>query len=836
MPLLEPPRRPLPVETARRGLTAFGLFWVRFWAPLWGLGFTLSFHLGAWLAGHTDISAPTSGLTSIIYLTILWPVLLKFPRKAWQTGIMVLSLVLLGTLQGLIHSRTQLTRPERDAPSAWGPSRFTEFTGTTLIRITSWAEPRPEERWQAAGRILGWRPVDAVDPRLEPRAPRRGEGVLLRGAGAPPQPGDHYQALVRFRVPRGEDLPGMFSERRYLAGRNLQWAGAVLPNATLEDTVLTSTTVWWLPLRAALEQTREKLARRLRNLLPGPEGELAGAILLGRRTVVSRGTARLFGQLGLAHLFAVSGLHVGVLLGLVWIPARSLGLSPGGRWALLLILLPPYILLTGLPGSVVRAAGLALLATLGPALGRRVDSLQALGLLYWGNILWQPARVMDTGVLLSYGAVGSILLWGRIRGPALAMGGRIGRHVGELLQMGLAAQWGTLPAVAASFGQISLYSPLANLVAIPLFSLAVWASVLGLLLPSWLGPGLAAWAWLLWRGMWAAVVAFRNVAGTGGLGLPSPGPGAVLSWVGLSLLTAAFLQTRRARQSLPVAALGAALALGLGMIALAYGPRLVDRPRGPRVLQFSVGQGDAALVRFPDGWSAWIDTGGCWRDRQGLRQSPMRRDLLPWLARWGHRSWDAVLLSHGHQDHTGGVPALRSKDPDLHVLGSGRARPDSARVGIWPLPVHRWREWELDILYPVRPLPAHLNENDHSMVVALRQGRKVRYLWTGDLEGRGEAIFLAENQVAAAQVWKAGHHGSHTSGTTAFLERIRPRLVVISCGVGNRYGHPSHGPYVVGADTLAVCRTDRDGSLEFRWNSAGQGRWRSRGGPWHRLP
>jgi competence protein ComEC len=112
----------------------------------------------------------------------------------------------------------------------------------------------------------------------------------------------------------------------------------------------------------------------------------------------------------------------------------------------------------------------------------------------------------------------------------------------------------------------------------------------------------------------------------------------------------------------------------------------------------------------------------------------------------------------------------------------------------------------------------------------------MRYLWTGDLEANGEARFLGSGNAGPTQVWKAGHHGSRTSGSPPFLDRIQPRLVVLSCGAANRYGHPSHGPYVVGSDTLALIRTDRDGSLEFRWNGAGEMRWRSRAGPWQRPP
>jgi competence protein ComEC len=103
---------------------------------------------------------------------------------------------------------------------------------------------------------------------------------------------------------------------------------------------------------------------------------------------------------------------------------------------------------------------------------------------------------------------------------------------------------------------------------------------------------------------------------------------------------------------------------------------------------------------------------------------------------------------------------------------------------------------------------------------------------TGDLERGGERRLQEAGLLPRdAAVWKAGHHGSATSGTAALLEVVRPRLVLISCGVENRHGHPSHGPYTVAADSLAILRTDLDGSIHLRWDEAGGLVAARRGGP-----
>lgn len=153
-----------------------------------------------------------------------------------------------------------------------------------------------------------------------------------------------------------------------------------------------------------------------------------------------------------------------------------------------------------------------------------------------------------------------------------------------------------------------------------------------------------------------------------------------------------------------------------------------------------------------------------------------------------------------------------------------------------PEVLHRWQDWTLELIYPLEDVPATFNENEHSQVIALRKGEQIKYLWTGDLERRGEKYLLERNLLSTAEIWKAGHHGSHTSGTPAFLAKVRPRLVIISCGVDNRYNHPSHGPYVVAGDTVSLLRTDRDGSIVMRWDTAGRCRWKRRDNSWSGLP
>ena len=102
-------------------------------------------------------------------------------------------------------------------------------------------------------------------------------------------------------------------------------------------------------------------------------------------------------------------------------------------------------------------------------------------------------------------------------------------------------------------------------------------------------------------------------------------------------------------------------------------------------------------------------------------------------------------------------------------------------------------------------------------------------VWSGDLEQDGEKHLLDDVELpSGVQVWKAGHHGSDTSGSPEWVSRLDPGLILISCGVENSYGHPSHGWYLAAGDTISTVRTDLEGSIALDWDSSGALRWRTR--------
>ncbi len=251
------------------------------------------------------------------------------------------------------------------------------------------------------------------------------------------------------------------------------------------------------------------------------------------------------------------------------------------------------------------------------------------------------------------------------------------------------------------------------------------------------------------------------------------------------------------------------------------------------------------MVRFPDGWTAMIDNGGCFGFAGKDQSGPWSRSILPWLRRHDLANPNVVILSHGHLDHTGGSGAMMKECNVGQWLVAGRADrdllPDSAKTSVqFPVQgevLHRWRQWSLVILYPLPNLPEEFHENDYSIVVALQKDNRTQYLWSGDLEEGGERLLLhGGGPGGRTRVWKAGHHGSNTSGSQPFLDEIEPELILVSCGVGNGYLHPSHGLYVVHGDTIDVVRTDLEGSIHVEFAKNGEIYWKSRDRQGHLSP
>lgn len=708
-------------------------------------------------------------------------------------------LALLGGLLGAARYALWQARPDRVAPLLGSERTYRGESDGHSLRL---AEPR--------GLRLALVPDGAVP------AGR----VVVRGTVA--------------RAP-GKRNPGGFDYRGYLERRGIEGqlhVAEVLgasPRRTLLERFRLGATAGLAPRQAALME----------------------AMTLGVRQDLGDLRQR-FAAAGLAHVLALSGLHVGVLVAAL---ARLLAALGPRRYPLLAAATVGYVALVGASPSVLRAAVMVLAALAGPAAGYgRIRAWPALALAAVASLLLAPAQLLDPSFQLSYLAVAGMLLFAppllarltrgrpaftsldRSRQAYVPGGGlpaALRRSASRVLAKGpervlvpalvasTAAQLPSLSLVAGSFGRIPLAAPLVNLAAVPLAALLVplgfGASLLGLLsLPA---------AAVLNHVIGPLASLLLAVATVGGR-LPH------LSWGEVAPLGHACFAL--AAGAMALAAHGRLRLWRALVVVLSAGAVSAGVPPGrsaPEVVFLDVGQGDATLIRLPGRVEVLVDGGGTpFSDRDLGAQV-----VLPALRALDVRALDVVVATHADLDHVEGLlTVLRRVPVGTLVMGpvwpgadvDARLRAIAAARGI---PVHRamrgerWRFGrgrtgaELDVLHPGgQTLPT---SNENSIALLLRYGGAPQLLMLGDAPASVERTLA----VPHVPVLKVAHHGSRFSTSEALLRAARPALAVISVGP-NHYGHPDPGVLErLSAHGAEARSTLAEGALRLPLSAAGPG-------------
>ena len=540
---------------------------------------------------------------------------------------------------------------------------------------------------------------------------------------------------------------------------------------------------------------------------------LATALLLGETADLSPRTVSAFRDGGVAHVLAISGLHVGLLaLGLT-AALRPLRVRVATRDAVVLAATLSFAAFTGGRAPVLRAGlmiGLYLAARL---LGRPTSPGQVMGLSALVLLALDPANLFDVGFLLTYAAVFGISALGPLFARPLRA--RLPAPVADGVAATLGAELCVFPIQASVFHVVPFVALLSNLLVVPLASLFLFAAAIlfPLLLAGPVAAALALGPLALLSGAIDALLRLLDALGAVRV-VPTP-PFAESVLLALLLAAAGTLRRRRPRR--------AALACALVLVFLASArPSAAERPGEARLVALDVGQGDAFLLVTESG-RVLVDGGGTFDAAYDFG----RTRLLPRLAALGAVSFDAIVLTHPHPDHARGLlAAMRLLPVDRVYLPRGAPRNvfldealGAASGGGVPVEAlgagDRFEAAGLvfEALHPGPETYTRSPENNGSLVLSVRLcGRRV--LLTGDVEAPAERDLLARGVDLSADVLKVAHHGSRTSTTPELLARIAPRVALVGVGRRNRFGHP--GPEVMARLAEAgatVFRTDRNGDV-----------------------
>jgi competence protein ComEC len=571
----------------------------------------------------------------------------------------------------------------------------------------------------------------------------------------------------------------------------------------------------------SLDGLRSDLARPLRVLVPEPESGILLGIVLGERASVSPDLAHAFAVSGTMHLLAISGFNM-TLVGTAVAFALRGRARPMVRAIATVGAIVAYSMLVGLAPSVLRAALMASVASCGLASGRRAATANALCVAVTAMLFADPAAIADLGFLLSAAATAGLVLW---QAPLAGRFARLPGALREGLATTLAASVPTLPLVAAVFGRVSLVSPVANLVAVPLFPplmiAGAAASALGALSTD-LGRPAALVAYGCALALRSVVEMFAALP-IAAVSVPSgPVTGAVVALVLVAAARGAPVAARRlqfSRITPPPFAVPRAALLVLPALVVVGALAWPNADPEMRVRALDVGQGDAYLVEF-GAVTVLIDGGP---DPARLMQQ-LGASLPPW-----RRRIDVIALTHAHLDHGAGLIAALDRyevgmtlEPvglnpgplaDLWAAGIVRAHADRRVVRAGQ------RVHVAGAVITVLSPEDDSRVDTPSLVLRIERGR-FSVLFMGDATDEALADLLLHPEALRSRVYVPPHHGAATPHAITLAQAVRPEVALISVGAGNRYGHPT--PETLAAlGGITTFRTDRDGTVEVSLDGPG---------------
>ncbi|MBM0064289.1 DNA internalization-related competence protein ComEC/Rec2 [Alkalicoccobacillus gibsonii] len=634
------------------------------------------------------------------------------------------------------------------------------------------------------------------------------------------RPGDRCTLKGKLEVPNVASNFFEFDYGKYLYQQSIHWIYRINPSqSTCENdlgTWLDQFNDWRMDRIGSIQETYHEST-----------SGLIVALTYGDRYFIDQDVLSAYEKLGVIHLLAVSGMHVGMLTAFLFYVFIRLGLTKERAMELLMIGLPFYAILAGAAPPVIRASSMSFIVLFCLRLKKKVHPLFGIGIVSFLFLMIHPYSLLQLGFQLSFLISFSLLI------SAPTIRALYPSYFKQMISVTLIAQLITLPLILYHFFEWNVISLPLNLIYIPFITMVALpssflASVFDLFLPSALNL-----PYYLLQTIVPPIHSSLMYINKWPLGSYIPGKPSgwqLFIMYGVILYILYIWESQRKRWLIR-----SLILIFIVMISLKMTPYLNAKAV---VTMLDVGQGDSYVIELPRRKAVIvIDTGGVirfsnepWQKRKN--QFDTGKDIVvPYLKAKGISSIDQLVLTHGDHDHIGGAEGIVRQIPVKELLyGNGpitkegenqvlRSFFDEGTKLSFVESGYSWDYGDNDFVV-LSPFSDEKEEdiNERSIVIAASiEG--VKWLFTGDLGEKGERRIIEQYPNLRVDILKAGHHGSLTSSSEALLDHIMPKVVLISAGRNNRHGHPH--PEIMSrfeARRMKIYRTDLNGAVQFIWS------------------
>ena len=644
--------------------------------------------------------------------------------------------------------------------------------------------------------------------------------------------GQKLSAAGTFAVFKGSTNPGGFDSRQYYKNKNIFLYckdGSVISKSDSYNVV----TTYLRGLKSSLSDIYDEIFSER-------HAGIIKTMLLGDKTDLDADIKREYRMNGIAHVLAISGLHI-AMIGM-WIFKRLRRLTGSyiisGIFAIIIIIL--YGIMTGLGTATFRAVIMLALSIISNIFGRTSDMLTSMGISCIILCMINPFVIRDAGFLLSFGAVFAI---GAVA-PILKChktGKRAVDKLVDVLVISISINLIITPIIIYSYYEFPLYGIIINLFVIPLVAVvlmfAIIAGFLGLVLsPGFVLVDVLALPARLVLDIYDILCDFfgglpYSVINTGHISIRMM----LIYYICLACILLGICRIKRSesRHIRACAFCGMMAAFLICVVSSIY-----EFKSKFQLAFLDVGQGDGILITTAAGTNILIDGGST--DNDGVGEYV----LSPAIKYFGASDIDYVFLTHGDEDHVSGIRYLMEEEytgitienlviaryGDLEGFAEIIELAEEKNINVLYMDTGdvlqekgdegQVSQLTIRCLYPNRTavdelidVSGELSANDLSLVLRMDyEGLSV--LFTGDIGSDVESYLVENDADLTCDILKEAHHGSKYSGNETFLETCLPYYTIISCGLNNIYGHP-HEELLERLESIGtkILRTDESGAI-----------------------